>query len=89
MPYMQQPNTAGTIHGTQQYGQTSRSSSFAEVSSSSISAGAPPEAFGNISPRQDPCMYVLYQTPKLMKVLLILLVLDIHQISLIPLPEQE
>ncbi|RGP67338.1 zinc c2h2-type dna-binding [Fusarium sporotrichioides] len=56
MPYMQQPNTAGTIHGTQQYGQTSRSSSFAEVSSSSISAGAPLDAFGNIPPRQDPCI---------------------------------
>ncbi|QPC69483.1 hypothetical protein HYE68_000235 [Fusarium pseudograminearum] len=47
---------AGPIHGTQHADQSSRSSSFAEVSSSSSYTGSPLEAFGDIPPRQTPCM---------------------------------
>jgi hypothetical protein len=53
---MQQPDTASAVHGTQQRGQRSRSSSLVEVISSSPYAGSPLEAFGDIPPSQDPCI---------------------------------
>ncbi|KAM0307977.1 hypothetical protein ACHAPM_000712 [Fusarium culmorum] len=56
MPYIQIPTVAGTSHGTRKHGQTSRTLSFTEVSSSSSYTGSPLEAFGDIPPRQTPCM---------------------------------
>ncbi|KAK6710044.1 hypothetical protein SNK05_004519 [Fusarium graminearum] len=62
MPYIQIPKMTDPIHGTQHVDHSSRSSSFAEVSSSSSYTGFPLEAFGDIPPRQTPCMVACTST---------------------------